>query len=61
MEFVESGRIQAMTYQSPEADGALSMETAIDWFNGIEVPPVRYLPMEIITKENLKRFYPGQW
>jgi ABC-type sugar transport system substrate-binding protein len=61
MEFVESGRIQAMTYQSPEADGALSMETAIDWFNGIEVPPVRYLPMDIITKENLKRFYPGQW
>jgi ribose transport system substrate-binding protein len=60
-DLVKNGQIHAITYQSAEADGALAMEMAIDWFNGILLEPVRYLPMQIITKENVEKFYPSQW
>jgi len=60
-DLVRDGRIRAITYQSAEADGALAMEMAIDWFNGIVVEPIRYLPTHIITKDDVESFYPAQW
>jgi len=60
-DLVKSGQIHAITYQSAEADGALAMEMAIDWFNGMEIEPIRYLPMKIITAQNVADFYPAQW
>lgn len=60
-ELVKAGKVHAITWQSAEADGALAMEMAIDWFNGIEIEPIRYLPMKIITASNVAEFYPSQW
>jgi len=31
-------------------DGDHAVQTAADWFNGREIPPVEYLPKHIITK-----------
>ena len=58
---VKAGEAQAITFQSAEADGALAVEIAIDWFNGIEIPPIRYLSVHIITKEDVEDYYPAQW
>lgn len=58
---VRTGAIKAITFQSAEADGALAMEMAVDWFNGLGIEPIRYLPMKIITSENVGEFYPAQW
>lgn len=61
MDGVQQGLVQAITFQSPEADGAIPMKLAADWFNGLEIPPVRYLPQAIITQENVAQYLPAQW
>ena len=61
MDFLKSGELQAITYQSPEADGALPMKLAADWFSGKMLPPINYLPQAIITKDNVDHYLPAQW
>lgn len=61
MDYVKSGDIYAISYQSPMADGAYMMKAAADWFNGKEVDPVTYLPKHVITKKDVENFYPPQW
>ena len=61
MDFVKEGTLHAITYQSPEADGAIPMKLAADWFSGEEIPSVRYLPQAIIKQENVKEYLPAQW
>jgi ribose transport system substrate-binding protein len=60
-DLVKGGSVHAITYQSAEADGALAVETAVDFFNGLDLPPVRYLPQHIITSADVHDFYPSQW
>ena len=61
MDFVKNSQLHAVTYQTAEGDGALPMYLAAQWFSGKEIPPVRYLPIKIVTKENVKDFSPPQW
>ncbi|MFP4561710.1 MAG: sugar ABC transporter substrate-binding protein [Spirochaetia bacterium] len=61
MDLVKEGKLYAITYQTAEGDGALAVQTAADWFNGKEIPPVKYLPKHIITQEDVEDFYPPQW
>lgn len=58
---VQEGNAFALTYQTAEGDGALAAQTAADWFNGFEIDPVMYLPMAIITEDNVEDFLPAQW
>ncbi len=44
--------LKAMTFQPPEIDGRLAIQTAIDWLNGLIVAPLHYLPSKLITEEN---------
>ena len=53
---LKEGRLDAITFQSAELDGALPIQVAVDWFNGLEVPPVRNLPVHILTKDNVEEF-----
>lgn len=39
---------------SAELDGALPIQVAVDWFNGLIIPPVKYLPTNILTRENVE-------
>jgi ABC-type sugar transport system substrate-binding protein len=61
MDLVKEGKIWAITYQTAEGDGALAVKTAADWFNGVDLPPVRYLPQHLITQADVDDFYPPQW
>ena len=56
MDAVKRGDIFAITYQSAEADGAVALKAAVDWFNGLELPPVRYLPQHVITMADVDKF-----
>lgn len=56
LDFLKSGAVHAITYQQPEIDGTMPIQLAIDWFNGLVVEPIRYLPARIITQENLHEF-----
>ncbi len=53
---LKKGKLDAMTFQSAELDGALPVQVAVDWFNGLKVPPLKYLPIHILTKENVEEF-----
>lgn len=61
MDLVKEGKLFAITYQTAEGDGALAVQTAADWFNGKDIPPVKYIPKHIITQEDVEEFYPPQW
>ncbi|MFZ2913482.1 MAG: sugar ABC transporter substrate-binding protein, partial [Rectinemataceae bacterium] len=61
MDLVKAGKLFAITFQTAEGDGALTVATAADWFNGKAIEPVRYLPKQLITKANVDQFYPPQW
>jgi methyl-accepting chemotaxis protein/ABC-type sugar transport system substrate-binding protein len=61
LDLMKAGRIHGIRWESPEADGALAMESAIDWFNGLEVMPIRYLPSKVIRPEEVEAYYPAQF
>lgn len=61
MEALQSHELNAITYQSPEADGAIPMQLAAQWFSGEKIPEVQYLPKQLITVENVNQFLPPQW
>lgn len=61
MDAIKAGDLLASTYQSAEADGAVAVKLAADWFNGKEVPPVGYIPKHVITKEDVDKYMPAQW
>ncbi len=56
LELLREGKLHAITYQSPEVDGTLSLQLAIDWFNGLQIDPIRYLPKHIITRDDVDDF-----
>jgi len=62
MDFIKAGTLHAITYQSAEADGALAMKLAADWFCGKEITrPVYYLPKHVITNQDVDNYLPAQW
>jgi len=50
---VRDGSLHAITYQLAEQDGALPVRVAVDWFNGLEIPPLRHLPVRILDSGNI--------
>ena len=54
--FIRNGTLSAATWQPPEIDGSLAVKVAADWFRGLRVDPVTYLPVCIITRENVDSF-----
>jgi ABC-type sugar transport system substrate-binding protein len=63
MDLVAQGKLFAITYQSAEADGAIPIKVAADYFNGVELGEnaAFYLPQAIITKDNVEDYMPAQW
>ena len=57
MTLLKEGKLRAMTFQSPRANGALAMKTAVDWFNGLNIDPVIFLPKYIITQKDVDYFF----
>ena len=56
MRSIKEGELDAITYQPPELDGALPVRVAVDWFNGLSVEPIRYLPLYLIDRGNIDDF-----
>jgi hypothetical protein len=61
MDFIQSGDVAAVTIKSAETEGALPIEAAVDYFNGLNIDPIRYLPSGIITMDNVESYLPPQW
>ncbi|HVO38289.1 MAG TPA: substrate-binding domain-containing protein [Spirochaetia bacterium] len=54
--FLQEGKAHALAWQSPAVDGALAMRVAVDWFSGLQVQPLRYLPKHIVTARDVSDF-----
>lgn len=50
------GNLHALSYQSPALDGSLPVQAAVDWFNGLSIEPLIYLPVRILTVETVEEF-----
>jgi len=63
MDLVKAGKIDAITFQSAEADGAVPIKVAADYFNGVDLGAnaAFYLPQAVITPENVDSYMPAQW
>jgi len=62
MDFIKAGTLHAITYQNAEADGALPMKLAADWFNGkTDFKNVYYLPKHVITAKDVDDYLPAPW
>ncbi|TFG62589.1 MAG: hypothetical protein E4H36_07650 [Spirochaetales bacterium] len=60
-QFMKEKRLHMMVWESAEGEGAMALETAIDWLNGLDIPPIRYLPKRIITLKEVDNYFPAQW
>ena len=61
MSALMNNSIDTITYQSAEADGALPVYVAAEWFYGKTIQPVYYLPKHIISQYDVNDFTPAQW
>ncbi len=62
LNYIQAGKLHAVTYQSAEADGALPIKIAADWFSGKKIErPIYYIKKQIITRKNVDEFLPAQW
>ncbi len=50
---IRENKCHAITYQLAQQDGALPLKVAADWFNGLEIPPLRHLPVRILDSGNI--------
>ncbi len=53
---IKENKLHAAAYQNGIMDGALAMQTAVDWFSGLKVEPIRNLPRFIVTRNNVNDF-----
>jgi ABC-type sugar transport system substrate-binding protein/AraC-like DNA-binding protein len=56
MSKLADGSLEAITYQSAKADGALALQAALDWLSGLAIEPARFLPVHIIDAANYDEF-----
>ncbi len=56
LELLDRGKLKALSYQSAAVDGSVAMENIVDWFEGVPVEPVRYLPKCIAKPEEAREF-----
>lgn len=56
LQSLKAGTVEALTFKSPAIDGGLPVQIAADWFNGLLVDPIRFLPTHIITRSDVDDF-----
>jgi ribose transport system substrate-binding protein len=61
LDMAKAGKCHGIRWESAEADGAVALETGCNWFSGLVVEPIKYLPFLCVTKQNAAQFYPAQW
>jgi len=56
MSKLADGSLEAITYQSARADGALALHAALDWLSRLAIEPARFLPVHVIDAGNYDEF-----
>lgn len=53
LKLIKAGTLHALAFQAPSIDATVAMQTVIDWFDGLRVETVRYLPIYIVTSQTV--------
>jgi AraC-like DNA-binding protein/ABC-type sugar transport system substrate-binding protein len=53
---LKAGNVDAITFKSPAIDGSLPIQLAADWFSGLLVDTIRFMPTHIITKIDVDEY-----
>ncbi|WP_247601630.1 sugar ABC transporter substrate-binding protein [Gordonia paraffinivorans] len=56
---LEQGTMSTTLFQSPCWDSTHALTTMMDVLNGKDVPEVSYMPLPVVTKDNLDEFTPN--
>ncbi|MDC7239026.1 MAG: sugar ABC transporter substrate-binding protein, partial [Spirochaetales bacterium] len=56
LELIRRNKLYASSYQSPEIDAETAIQTIADWFEGLSIEPIRYLPKHIVTAADADEF-----
>lgn len=56
LELILAGKLEATSYQSPVIDAETAVQSIVDWFDGLPVEPIRYLPKHIVTRKDAADF-----
>ena len=57
LDMTKAGKCHGIRWESAEADGALAVETACNWFSGLFVEPIKFLPYSCVTIKNADDYY----
>ncbi len=59
---VNDGIIKLTCLQSPSIDATLSVDIAMDLYEGVELEKLfNYMDSPIVTKDNVEQYLPGEW
>ncbi len=53
---LKAGEVDAITFKSPAIDGSLPIQFAADWFSGLLIDTIRFLPTHIVTKIDVDEY-----
>lgn len=56
LELIQQGKLHASSFQSPVFDAETAIQTISDWFEGLTIEPIRYLPKHIVTDKDASDF-----
>ncbi len=56
LELILEGKLEATSYQSPVIDAETAVQSIVDWFDGLSIEPIRYLPRHIVTRRDAADF-----
>jgi len=60
-EMIKSGLMTGSSAQSPIEIGRIASELMYDYLHGESVPPIQFVPVALITKENVDEFPAEEW
>ncbi|MDC7233971.1 MAG: substrate-binding domain-containing protein [Spirochaetales bacterium] len=56
LELIMENKLHASSFQSPVFDAETAIQTITDWFEGLTIEPIRYLPKHIVTRKDAPDF-----
>jgi ABC-type sugar transport system substrate-binding protein/AraC-like DNA-binding protein len=55
--YLKEGKVSALCLKSPIVEGATAIKAGVDWFEGLDIPPMLFLPKHIITREDVDELF----
>jgi ABC-type sugar transport system substrate-binding protein/AraC-like DNA-binding protein len=55
--YLKQGKVGALCLKSPIVEGATAIKAGVDWFEGLSIPPMLFLPKHIMTRDDVDELF----